>query len=521
MTSIEPEVPLILKVMNRKTLNELVRKYSEENLDKKLTYMENELIQITKCPTGEHFTLRRNLKYFKSEFKKKWSAASNKEKRFLKNNENWLNTSIKLVTWTTPKPGRLVKDFGESSDRSKRCKTKGIRETISADELTFAASMSQHAAGNIDVSKMIKKITLTNRKRKRNLKKHTPSEALSIFVEANLSKKQYEVIRAANKNIYPCYSLIKNAKQDCYPKKESMNITETCAEVNLQDLLDHTSLQLNLYRYGAVMDLNSHSSNSYLRATDINPVPSSIRFCRPIRIRFLHETADITKEEIQFIEKQVSSLNKSDIPTASGVLLHIKHILLPTMVDAKVCNAATSTSSTIRYYICGNTSKNFNNLNIEKEINNDALKFGLSILHARIRLFEHIIHLVYKLPIKKWQASLSSIRPKPQKKPLDDVLPTKDISEEYNQKDDEMDDENSFLYEYSTFTKIMLLYSKNTNWELNQFPFQDQASPHFLRTTAIPINAVPTPPSQQISHRAMHPIIYPNLSAKFPTSYIH
>lgn len=79
--------------------------------------------------------------------------------------------------------------------------------------------------------------------------------------------------------------------------------------------------------------------------------------CRPIRIRFLHETADITKEEIQFIEKQVSSLNKSDIPTASGVLVHIKHILLPTMVDAKVCNAATSTSSTMRCYICGNTSK--------------------------------------------------------------------------------------------------------------------------------------------------------------------
>ena len=364
--------------MTRKTLYELVRKCSEKNLDKKLTYMENELIQITKCPTGEHFTLRRNLKYFKSEFKKKWSAASNKEKRFLKNNEKWLNTSIKLVTWTTPKPGRPVKDFGESSDRSKRRKTKGIRETISADELTFAASMSQHAAGNIDVSKMIKKITLTptratkyrkvlasvdKSKEKEQFKKHTPSEALSIFVEANLSKKQYEVIHAANKNIYPCYSLIKNAKQDCYPKKESMNITETCAEVNLQDLLDHTSLRLCKYleevienltedekhnleliskwgcdgsqqsQFKQLFESNEHSDANIFQSSLVplrlicniddkkkvvwqNPVPSSTRFCRPIRIRFLHETADITKEEIQFIEKQVSSLNKSDIPTA-------------------------------------------------------------------------------------------------------------------------------------------------------------------------------------------------------------
>ncbi|KAF2894322.1 hypothetical protein ILUMI_11851, partial [Ignelater luminosus] len=28
-----------------------------------------------------------------------------------------------------------------------------------------------------------------------------------------------------------------------------------------------------------------------------NPVPSSVRFCRPIHIRFISETKDITKEE--------------------------------------------------------------------------------------------------------------------------------------------------------------------------------------------------------------------------------
>jgi len=137
--------------------------------------------------------------------------------------------------------------------------------------------MSQHAAGNIDVSKMIKKITLTptratkyrkvlasvdKSKEKEKFKKHTPSEALSIFVEANLSKKQYEVIHAANKNIYPCYSLIKNAKQDCYSKKESMNITETCAEVNLQDLLDHTSLRLCKYLEEVIENLTEEEKHN-------------------------------------------------------------------------------------------------------------------------------------------------------------------------------------------------------------------------------------------------------------------
>lgn len=48
-----------------------MRKCSERNIEEKFMYMENEIIKITKCPTGEHFTLRRNLRYFKSDFKNK------------------------------------------------------------------------------------------------------------------------------------------------------------------------------------------------------------------------------------------------------------------------------------------------------------------------------------------------------------------------------------------------------------------------------------------------------------------
>lgn len=73
------------------------------------------------------------------------------------------------------------------------------------------------------------------------------------------------------------------------------------------------------------------------------------------------------------------------------------------MVDAKVCNAATSTTSTMRCYICGATSKEFNDLNVRKTVDIDAIQFGLSVLHARIRFFEGILHLAYKIPVKKWQ----------------------------------------------------------------------------------------------------------------------
>ena len=68
-----------------------------------------------------------------------------------------------------------------------------------------------------------------------------------------------------------------------------------------------------------------------------------------------------------------------------------------------MCNGATHTTSTMKCYICGATSKSFNDITEEKDVNPDTLKFGLSILHARIRLFESLLHLSYKLPVKKLQ----------------------------------------------------------------------------------------------------------------------
>ncbi|KAH9642116.1 hypothetical protein HF086_007426 [Spodoptera exigua] len=83
--------------------------------------------------------------------------------------------------------------------------------------------MSQRAAGHGDAAKVMKDMTLTPTRAKKyrtrynstqnEVKKRTPSEALAIFVEADLTRKQYEVIHAANKNIYLCYSLIKRQRK--------------------------------------------------------------------------------------------------------------------------------------------------------------------------------------------------------------------------------------------------------------------------------------------------------------------
>lgn len=132
-----------------------------------------------------------------------------------------------------------------------------------------------------------------------------------------------------------------------------------------------------------------------------NPTPSSPRYCRPIRIRYVKETSDITREEIYYVEDKIKALEPTKLPNAS-----VKHSMMLTMVDGKVCNAVTDTKSTFKCYICGATSKQFNDLQRPTVEDESSYKFGLSILHARIRFFESLLHLSYKLPIKKWQQRL-------------------------------------------------------------------------------------------------------------------
>lgn len=136
-----------------------------------------------------------------------------------------------------------------------------------------------------------------------------------------------------------------------------------------------------------------------------NARPGSSRYCRPIRLQFIHETSDITLKEKKYIEDQIEALKPSAV-NFHGKQMYIDHHLLFTMIDGKICNAATSTTSTQKCYLCGATSKLFNNIDlmVQREVDTTAFSFGLSTLHAWIRFFECLLHMSYKLPIKTWQA---------------------------------------------------------------------------------------------------------------------
>lgn len=436
----------------------VLHEFKGQKINDKFKFLEEWLMKLTLCPPEKRYDLRRFIKYFKTTFKEKWSAARYTHKRFLKNNEEWLNVTLELPSFTH-KAGRPVKQFSELTDRSKRRRTKELRAEVPVDELTYAASVSQGTSGKSDVSKIIKEITTTptrakkfrrvvlSAKTKHIVRKYTPQGALAIFVNGDFTRKQYELIQGSRKEIYPCYSLIQKAKKECYPAEEFVKVTETGFEVGLQALLDLTVIRLIRYLKESVNTLSEYEKQHLLLITKWgcdgshqtqfkqkfsntenddgnlflsslvpvrlivsvnkelkkivwqNPVPSSVRFCRPIRARFVHETKDVTKEEVEFIENQSKKLTATVIENS----IKITHTMLLTMVDGKVCNAMTDTTSTMRCYICGQTSKEFNKLK-KGNVSTEALKFGISILHARIRLFELLLHLSYKIPLQKWQA---------------------------------------------------------------------------------------------------------------------
>lgn len=110
-------------------------------------------------------------------------------------------------------------------------------------------------------------------------------------------------------------------------------------------------------------------------------------------------------EEKKRVDLQIDNLRPT-IVQLDEHSMKIKHSLMFAMIDGKVCNAVTNTTSTQMCYICGASCKDFNDLAkmLTRPVKTEHLEFGISVLHGWIRFFECLLHLAYRLPIKKKQA---------------------------------------------------------------------------------------------------------------------
>lgn len=239
-----------------------------------------------------------------------------------------------------------------------------------------------------------------------------------------------------------------------YPDLASISVTETKASIKLQGLLDHTVqrlLQSNSIKNNIFYDKltlftkwgcdgssghqqykQKFSEEGTLNDTDIffislvplilyesgqhtinnrdsvvwqNPHPSSTKYCRPICIQYKKETLFFTKQEVEAINNQIKELEPTFFVLTDRVI-EIKHELALTMIDGKICNAISENASSQVCYICKALPKEMNNIVQMKErsVNHKTFSFGLSTLHAWIRMFECLIHISYRLEFKKWQA---------------------------------------------------------------------------------------------------------------------
>lgn len=443
--------------IKRKELINIMRSCGSSEMEKQFQHLYDEIKRRSKCDSKQQKETLKKLSYFKTQYKTRYTKARRMEERFKSNNQEWLEGSILFPNEIVNKRGRPELSFNDSSERTKRLKTKELRNTTPASVLSYATRMSLRSEGQVQASKLLSEITTSPHRATKYIKAYAASldskpkslsgeDALAVLITAKLSRYQYEIVRNNAPQTFPSYKTIQSAKKFCYPN--NIHITDTSASVPLQDLLDHTAQRLILSIEPVIRTLReseltklclftkwgfdgSSGHSSYKQAfhgTEAsdsavfitcvvpvrlvsdnkiiwqNPSPASTAYCRPLKIQFIKESKETSIVEKNRVDHEIEKLRDTTI-TSQDRQVHVNHKLIFTMVDGKVCNALTETTSTQKCFICGATSKMFNNIEvmIARPINTDNLGFGLSVLHGWIRMFECVLHLAYKLPIMKWQ----------------------------------------------------------------------------------------------------------------------
>lgn len=184
--------------MVRRQLYDMMQQQQGLVLNKKLEYLENVLLRQESYTEDEERNFKQRFSYFKAQFKEKWSAAQRIDERFRKTYGKWLEGTFEVPKGTVnlkPGAGRPTKSFDDCSERSKRRKTKELRESAETEELTFATQMKLRASGKTDASKVVKDLNASPKRAtkyrkafveslKETRKQLSPLQALSMFVEA-------------------------------------------------------------------------------------------------------------------------------------------------------------------------------------------------------------------------------------------------------------------------------------------------------------------------------------------------
>jgi len=394
-------------------------------------------------------------------FSTKWKNAFYSVNKFfsLQSNKNWLDRDFEIPLNTEFNESRKQKkNFETCSVKTKKRRCEELRVSLSNEEIEYAFFEMLRASGKKNAIPTIKKLISFETESNVNDApiRLTDDEALALLIDADLTKAQYELIREKakerNADIFPLYANVTKAKKECYPLLSSIKITDTCASTEFQDILNHTATRLmkvqNVVIPQSVKDClekivlvtklgadgtsgfneykqkwqNNENSDKYLflvsmvplclkvilkDLTEIviwnNPRPSSTNYCRPVKLEFAQETKEKVVKEFAEIDEKLRNLTctKVKVNEETYLVFHETHC---TMIDGKICQYITFTSSASVCSFCGATPKQMNDINAIKtrDVNVAAYRYCLPILHSWIRGMECMLHISYRLGFQKW-----------------------------------------------------------------------------------------------------------------------
>lgn len=189
-------------------------------------------------------------------FASRWAKAYRAKSRFYSNHSEWLASKINtssFVNVSSPNDtaGRPVKSFSDCTLRTKQKKAMKLCESVCEEQLFMAAETKLRSTGKRNSAELVKELFKSSPERgtcvKRSRKAADVSrifsadQAVAMIIDTDLSVHQYNLLRQhtkpINPKLYPCYDIVRAAKQLCYP--EDINVTESCAKIHLQSLIDH------------------------------------------------------------------------------------------------------------------------------------------------------------------------------------------------------------------------------------------------------------------------------------------
>lgn len=306
--------------------------------------------------------------------------------------------SVGTSTIVTPR-----KVFSELSPLQKRRRVEELL-THSTESLAYATGLSAADKNVADIVQLVTEHPEEATKIKELLKSkktmsiYSADKALGILTSLKLSKWQYTTLRACAKEegipLYPSYTAILEAKKDCYPPKDTIEITERGVKVKLQAILDKTVARLGKFlRLESSLDgkeltlickwgFDGASGQSLYKQTMVgeddssnfmcsfvplrlvcgeeklweNPKPSSTMFCRPLYFKFANENKLNITEEQALVEAEIAALEPSIMGSHT-----VKHSMLMTMIDGKITSQLSNTS-TQTCDICKATPSEMNKL---------------------------------------------------------------------------------------------------------------------------------------------------------------